>query len=58
VARFTPAKPNAGGMSVPACFPSGRNALTVFVKFGVIAATTPTGENLLHGFDVDAKEVG
>ncbi len=27
VCRFTPASPNAGGISVPACLPSGRNAL-------------------------------
>ena len=36
----------------------GAKGLAVLVELRVVAARAPAGENLLHGFDIDAKEVG
>ena len=55
--RLTPARPNAGGISVAAGLPSGRNALPS-VELGVELARAPAREHLLDGRLVDAEQVG
>ena len=36
----------------------GAKGLAILVQKRVVAARSPAGEHLLHGFDVDAKEIG
>ena len=37
--------------------PVGAKGLAILVQLRVVAAWPPAGEHLLHGFDIDAKEV-
>src|SRR5262249_6557784 len=65
--RLTPARPKAGGINVPACFPSGRNALPSTsssasyrpgpqapTAFFTVAASTPSRS--VNGFRLGASE--
>ncbi len=36
----------------------GTKGLAILVELGVVAAWAPAGENLLHGHDIDAEEIG
>jgi hypothetical protein len=57
VLRFTPARPNAGGMRVPPAFRRAQG-FAVLVEDGVVASRSPAREHLLHGGLVDPEKVG
>src|SRR6185437_4406397 len=55
VCRFTPARPNAGGISVAAVFPSGRNPMP---SSSSSASNLPGTQHRAYGVLVHAQQVG